>query len=145
MKLDEIQNEWLKDSDIDRADLGEESLKISQLHSKYFKIFSHERLLLKKLEKEYKELFKVKFEYYNGTISQEELRERGWEPNALKILKSDCHIYLDSDKDLSEFDLKIDYQKEKIDFVENIIKSLNSRGFQIKAAIDWIKFQNGIG
>jgi hypothetical protein len=143
MKLEELQDLWTKDCQIDRTELGEESLRVSQLHSKYFKFFSAERLTLKKLEKDYKVLYRHKFEYYNGSISQEILREFGWEPNGLKILKSDAHIYLDSDKDLIELSLKMDYQKEKIDFLENIIKSVNNRGYQLKSAIDWEKFKVG--
>jgi hypothetical protein len=144
MKLEEIQSMWEEHCRIDRTELGEESLKISQYHSTYFKIFSEERLLLKKLERSYKSLYRTKYEYYNGSISYEELKENGWEPFGLKILKSDTHIYLDSDKDVISLQLKIEYQKEKIDFLENIIKSLNARGYQIKNAIDWSKFINGV-
>ncbi len=143
MKLEDIQLLWEKDCNIDRTELGEESLKISQLHSKYFKLFSSERLMLKKHDKDYKDLYRTKFEYYNGVLSHDELKENGWEPFSLKVLKSDLHIYLDSDKDLMAFQLKLEMQKEKIDFLENIIKSLNSRGYQIKSAIDWEKFKVG--
>lgn len=144
MKLEEIQQSWEQDCQIDRSELGEEALKIAQLHSKYFKMYSSERLLLKRLEKEIKELNKVKFEYYNGILSHDELKENGWEPFSLKVLKSDLHIYLDSDKDICNAHLKLDYQKEKVDYLENVIKSLNNRNFQIKNAIDWAKFMNGV-
>ena len=143
MKLEDIQLLWEKDCQIDRTELGEESLKVSQLHSKYFKIFSTERMQLKKFEKEYKELYKVKFEYYNGILSFSDLKERGWEPFSLKVLKSDLHIYVDSDKEIQHFQLKIDFQKEKIDFLENIIKSINTRGYQLKTAVDWERFKVG--
>jgi len=143
MKLEDIQTMWEQDCQIDRTELGEESLKISQLHSKYFKLFSAERLSYKKMEKEFKELARIKFEYYNGILSQEELKSYGWDPFSLKVLKSDLHIYLDSDRDIADARLKMDLQKEKIDLVENIIKSLNSRGYQIKSAIDWEKFKIG--
>ena len=39
MTIDEINDEWTKDSNIDRTELGEESLKIPQLHNKYLKIY----------------------------------------------------------------------------------------------------------
>jgi hypothetical protein len=143
MKLEDIQLAWEKDCNIDRTELGEESLKISQHHSKYFKLFSYERLQLKKLEKEYKEQYRVKFEYYNGILSHEDLKQRGWEPFNLKVLKSDLNIYLDSDEDLISMQLRLDMQKEKIDFLENIIKSLNTRGYQINNAISWEKFKVG--
>ena len=34
--------------------------------------------------------------------------------------------------------------QEKINYVEAVIKMINNRGFQIKSAIDWIKFKHGI-
>lgn len=144
MKLEEIQVLWDGDSWIDRTELGEESLRIAQLHAKYFKMFSQERILLKKLEAEYSTLYKIKFEYYNGLLSHEDLKRYQWEPFSLKVLKTDLHIYIDSDKDIHAAQYKIDIQKEKIHFLENIIKALNNRGFQIKSAIDWTKFQNGL-
>lgn len=143
MKLEEIQQLWEDDSNIDRTELGEASLRIPQLHSKYFKIFSQERLTLKKLQADYKLLYRDKYQYYNGTLDEETLQERGWEPNGLKILRTDIPIYMDGDSDLQAIALKINLQEEKIDFLESSIKSLTNRGFQIKSAIEWIKFQNG--
>jgi len=144
MKLEEIQSLWEKDSQIDRSELGEESLKIAQYHSIYFKMYSEERLLFKKLEYQYKTLYKTKYEYYNGTLSQEDLKENGWNPFTLKVLKTDLNIYLEGDTDIHNAQLKIEYQKEKINLLENIIKALNNRNYQIKNAIDWAKFMNGV-
>jgi hypothetical protein len=143
MKLEEIQLLWEQDSKIDRTELGEESLRIPQLHSKYFKLFSSERLTLRKLEDDYNKLYVLKSEYYNGTICEEDLKMNGWEPFMLKILKSDIPIYMRSDDDLSLLQLRINMQSEKVEFLESIVKNLPARGYQIKAAIDWIKFTNG--
>lgn len=143
MKIDEIHQLWETDCNIDRSELGEESLKIPQLHSKYFKLFSNERLLLRKLESDFNALFTLKSEYYNGTISEEDLKANGWEPFLLKILKTDVQMYMRSDPDLAKIQLRIDMQNEKVEFLESIIKSLPARGYQIKAAIDWVKFTHG--
>ena len=144
MNITEITELWKTDSQIDRTELGDESLKIPKLHSKYYNLFIQERLLLKKLEGDYKQLYRVKFEYFNGILSEEELEEYNLEPFALKVLKSDLPIYIESDKDLQTLQAKIAVQKEKIDFLESIIKSLTNRGFQIKSAIDFMKFQHGV-
>lgn len=143
MKLEDIISEWEKDSKIDNTELAEESLKIPQLHSKYYKMFINERLQMKKWKSEYKQLYKVKFEYYNGTIDDEELRERGWEPFALKVLKADLGIYIEADSDLIAAQYKIDIQEEKVSFLESAIKSLTARGYSVKAAIDWYKWTQG--
>lgn len=143
MKIDEIYSLWEKDSNIDRTELGEESLRIPQLHHKYFKIFSQERIVQRALENDYKEMLRLKHEYYQGILSEEELDERGWEPQQLKILRADIPLYIDADKDLQAIKAKIYFQQEKIDFLESVIKSLQNRGYQIKAAIEWTKFQMG--
>lgn len=143
MKLEEIQTIWRNDSNIDRTELGEESLRIPQLHSKYYNMFSTERMQLRKLEQDYNLLYKLKFEYYNGTISEEELKENAWEPFQLKILKTDLSIYMQSDTHLKNLSLKIAVQKEKVEFLESVIKNLPARGYQINAAITWEKFKVG--
>ena len=38
---------------------------------------------------------------------------------------------------------RIEYHKEKINYLETIIKSLSTRGFLIKNSIDWKKFTMG--
>ena len=143
MKLDEIQLMWERDAQIDRTELGEESLRIPQLHSKYFRIFSQERLLLRKMEGDYKTLFKYKYEWFNGSISEESLKEHEWEPNPLKILRTDIPMHMEADQLLQSQSLKVEMQREKVEFVEAIIKSLTTRGFQIKSAIEWSKLQMG--
>lgn len=143
MNLDHLFDEWSKDSQLDRTELGEEALKIPALHSKYFKIFSTERLQLRRLEQEFKTLYKLKNEYYAGTLDYEEMRELGWEPNPLKILRNDLPQYIDADKDIVDLTLKIAYQKEKVEFLDSCIRSLNTRGYNINAAIAWEKFKVG--
>ena len=39
--------------------------------------------------------------------------------------------------------LKVSVQGEKVAYVEAIVKSLNNRNFQIKSAIDWVRFTQG--
>ena len=144
MTLDELFDIWEKDCKLDRTELGEASAKIPQLHHKYYKIYSQERLTLRKLEADHKKLYKDKWDYFQGTMIQSDLEERGWDPNPLKILKSDLSLYIDSDKDIINHMYKIEYQKEKIDFLDSVIRNINNRGFHIKNAIDWEKFKVGI-
>lgn len=144
MKLEEIFEMWAKDSDIDRTELGKESLKIAKLHYNYYRIFSNERLLLKKMETEHKQLYKDKAEWFNGIMEPDRLKELGWEPNYLKIMKSELPMHIDSDSDIIKSTLRLAVQQEKVDVLESIIKSLNGRGYNIKSAIDWEKFKTGM-
>ena len=144
MTLQEIQTLWSKDAEVDRTALGEEASKIPQLHSKYFKIFSTERLKLRQMELVSKQLYTDLWEYYQGNFDYEMCEEKGWEPFQLKILKSDITFYIDRNQDWVDSQLKTAMQKEKVEFLESIIKSLNGRGFNINAAINWEKFKVGI-
>jgi len=144
MTLEQIQELWSKDAPVDRTELGEEAIKIPQLHSKYFKIYSTERLILKKMELESKQLWKDLWSYYQGHMDYEDLTQRGWDQINNIILKADLNIHIDSNKDWINNNLKLAYQREKVDFLEAIIKSLNNRGFNINAAISWEKFKVGI-
>lgn len=144
MTLEELFDVWAVDSKIDRTELGEESIKIPQLHHKYYKLFSIERLGMVKLQEDLRMLKKDLFEYYNGNMSRDELLDRQWEQNPLKILKSDISTYIDSNKEVVDLNLKIAYAKEKVEFLESVIRSLNNRGYQLKNAIDWEKFKVGI-
>jgi len=143
MKLDDIMNLWEKDAKMDQTELGEESVKIPLLHHKYYKMFVDEGLLYKKLEMDYKSLYKLKYEYYMGTLDQETIEQRGWEPNCLKILKADLSVYMDADSDIQHIQARLDVQKQKISFLESVIKTINNRGFLIKNAIDWERFKVG--
>ena len=144
MKIDDIYAEWEKDSQLDRSELGEEALKIPKLHHKYFKIFTHERLQLRKLEADLKQLKLDKHEFFTMGPT-EETHEKGWRlPPQGKILRSDVNNYIEADKDIVNLSLKIGIQHEKIDLLESIIKSLTARGFNIKAAIEWERFKVGI-
>lgn len=142
MKLEEIESLWQNDCTIDRTSLDHESLKIPLLHSKYYKIYLREKIQLRAEESDYNQFYKIKHEYYTGKLSQEDLREYGWEPFQF-ILKGDLSIYVNSDKELTDRLLKLQVQREKVDLLESIIKTLNNRGFLIKNAIDFIKFSNG--
>jgi hypothetical protein len=143
MKLDEIFEQWQLDSEIDKTELGDESLKIPKLHHKYFQIYTSERLLLRKYEAEMKQLKLEKYEFYTQGPSKE-TNDKGWiMPARGMILKQEMPMYMEGDKELIELSLKIGYQQEKIEFLESIIKSLTNRGFQIKAAIDWTRFTMG--
>ena len=143
MKLEAIFEEWDKDSKIDKTHLGDEALKIPSLHNKYYRMLINERLQLRKYEEDMKQLRLDKNEFYVMGPTHE-TEEKGWKlPPQGKILKSDVNRYLDADNDVVKLNLKIGIQHEKVQFLVDIIKSLTNRGFQIKSAIDWEKFQVG--
>ena len=143
MKFEEIFDEWKKDSEIDQTDLGAESLKIPKLHHKYYMILVAEKATLRKLEYQYKQLKLAKYEFYSQGHT-EETRKLGWQlPPRGIILKADIPLYLESDQDVVDLSLKIGMQQEKVDFLESIIKSFQTRGYLIKNSIDFMRFTMG--
>jgi hypothetical protein len=143
MTLDDLRTEIQKDMVLNQLELDTESLKIPQLHGKYLNFLTDERLSLRKIEADRSVMLRAKWEYYTGKMSQEELAVRGWEPFALKILRNDLDLYLDSDSDLIKCNQKIEYQKEKISLLEEVVKELNTRHWKIRNAIEWRRFTNG--
>jgi hypothetical protein len=84
-----------------------------------------------------------KWEYYTGKMSEDQMRSRGWEPFALKILRNDLDIYLNSDADITKSRQRVLFQKEKISLLEEIVRELNNRHWKIRNAIEWRRFVNG--
>ena len=146
MKLEDIQKLWTSDCVLDDVQLDVESKRIPELHNKYFKILSDEKLRLVKHESKMKELSKLKWLYYTGKLDKDSLDRLEWEPFELEIKsrnKLDLDRFLNSDKDTIEMQEKIEYQKEKINYLESIIKTVINRNFLIKNIIDWRKFTSG--
>ena len=143
MKLEEIQELWNRDREIDIAELAIESVRIPQLHDIYLKFYIEVRIKLKSLEFELSKMVRLKNDYYSGRMAQEDLEKLGWEPFLGKILKGEMHSYLEADEDVFRIKTKIVMMEEKINYLDSIVKMINNRGFQIKSAIDWIKFKSG--
>lgn len=143
MTLDEIFEQWGKDSLVDQAELGNAALELAKLHHKYYRILSQERLLYKRMESELKQLKLEKHEFYSDGPTQDQL-EKGWKlPAKGRIIKSDIGNYIDADSDVIQNNLKLAYQGEKLELLESIIKTIGNRGFHIRAAIDWERFKVG--
>lgn len=143
MDIDEINKLWAQDCKIDETNLSRESSRIPELHNKYYNLYYREALKIRKLKSDLVELEKAKTEYYNGSMDELELKDRGWKPFALKVLRNDLDKYIQSDKDIIELSLKISLHEERGKYLENIVRQINNRNFIIKNMIDWVKFQAG--
>lgn len=146
MKLQEIQLEWEKDAKIDSLILGDESIRIPILHAKYLNILSSKKLQLRKTEADYLRLRNVKGKYYRGQMTGDELTELEWAQYlGPKLLKADVIEAIESDEDVIKQTDKIEYYKTVVFQLEHILRSLNSRSFDIKNAITWLQWTNGNG
>lgn len=143
MELDELHLEWQKDSEINIAQISEEARKIPLLHAKYYRYYTEEHKKLRKLRAEHTKLIRLKTEYYDGSMAQEDYKELGWEPVYKKILKQDIQSYITSDSHVIKMNLMIGDQSEKVDMLEEIIKSLNNRGYLLNTALNFERFRTG--
>lgn len=143
MNIEQVYDEWAKDGKIDVVNVSQQSADIPKLHNKYYRYYVEEGLKLKKLKSDYKLLLKLKTEYYKGDLDIEELKEYGWEPQPLRILRQDIPTYLDADPDIVNKSLRISMQEAIVDYLESIIRQINSRTYHLKTIVDWERFRTG--
>ena len=134
----------VEDIEFDETELDKESLRIPQLHNKYLVFLNDEKIMLEKYQQELRVLVRKKWLYYTGKMSEEELTENDWEPFGLNILKSDVDKFLESDTLILRSRAIVRMQEEKINYLDSVVKSINGRQWNIRAAIDWMKFTHGI-
>ena len=141
MNLEKIQEMWQKDSVIDPDNLHDESLKIPQLHSKYYTVYNTITLLRERAREQYNKVKLERYNYYSGKASAEVYVE---EPFPYKVREKDAlQRHLDADEKMNKIDMKIRYYDVELKFLEEVIKTISNRTFQIKNAIEWQKFQAG--
>jgi hypothetical protein len=144
MNIEQIKAQAELDTAIDVNHLDEESTKVPQIHNKYLCILMDEKLLLEKYESNLKILKRDKWLYYSGKLSEEELKKKGWEPFDLNILKQDLDRFIDSDVEVITLSNKLFLQKEKVNYIESVIKIISNNMWNIRSAIEWIKFTQGV-
>lgn len=138
--LSDIELMWKEDSKIDPDDLHNEATKIPQLHGKYYEIQNKIYQLKKIREAEYNSLYTEKTLYYTGKADPEVYNIK---PFPHKILKTDVHLYLNSDEELVKSKARLDYCSYLMNYVADILKMIHNRSFQIRDSIEFSKFIAG--
>ena len=141
MTLDELQSIVAKELKVNDEKLDSESLKNQELYAKYLEHKSRFELLSHKARADYKRVYREKWEYYGG---KSDAKVYASKPFDLKVLKTDLHIYIESDKDIIEAQHKVAYLDTVIKYLDGVLKSINSRGWDIKNSIEWKKFEAGM-
>ena len=141
--LDTIQEMWEKDAKIDRDNLHDESLNIPSLHAKYFQIYNTIFLLRKKAEQQRKNIRHERYEYFSGKADPDVYIQNTF-PKKIRD-KDTMTKYLDADEKLSNASLKIEYYDTMLTYLESILKVIQNRTYQIKNAIEFMRFNAGMG
>ena len=141
--MDTIQKMWEQDSKMDMDNLHVESLNIPILHSKYYSLYNELLLLRKRADQQKRNIRHERYEYYSGKADPEVYQE---DPFPKKIRDKDTlQKYLDADERLSQSTLKVDYYDVMLSYIENILKMIHNRTYQIKNSIELMRFQSGLG
>ena len=79
-------------------------------------------------------------------MSEEEIIEKGWSPdpfNGLKILKGEMDYYYDADPEIQKSEEKIEYYKNTVSVLTEIVDTIKWRHQTIGNMIKWKVFESG--
>ena len=144
MTLDDYMNEWAKDAVIPKDGLDEASRQIPYLHAKWWRHLSTAKLHLKKIELEHKILYRNKVEWYSDKMLDEDRIKLKWPVrDGRKILPAQLSTYIDADADIQELMRRRTLADETVNFLIDVIKHVNGRGFIISNMVKFLAFSQG--
>ena len=141
MNLDELKLQVQRDLKVDNEHLDTESLKNQEIKATYLDHKTRYELLLYRAKGDYKRLYREKWEYYGGKADAKIYASK---PFDLKVLKTDLAVYITSDEEIINAENKVGYLETIVDYIKGVIKSVDNRGWDIKNAIEWKKFEAGV-
>ena len=145
MNIEQLQEAWDIDCQIDDNYLGETTTATPKLHAKYLKLLVNVKLKHTKLQSDYNLLRKNKFRLYRGELSRDELTNLAWEQwQGVKPIKSELDQMLEGDQDINNLQVKLEYLSTMIYFLESVLRQLQSRDYQISTAVKWKMFLAGV-
>lgn len=147
--FDNIKEEWSQDSHVDfqfknkqySEDLAKLALEIPFQHNKYLNHYTDLSQIKTSLEFEIRKLIREKREYYGGEADPKVYAEKPF-GTSIKTAEK-MKTYLESDEEIINLEAKIKYIDQILFFVDQVMRMISNRSFQIKNAIEWEKFING--
>ena len=148
-KFEKLREDWAEDSHVDfqfknkqySADLGQLALDIPFQHNKYLNHYTDISQIKTSLEFEIRKLVKEKREYYSGEADAKTYAAKPFGSHIKTTEK--MKVYLESDDEIINLEATIKYLEQMLYFIDQVMKQISNRGFQIKSAIEWEKFVNG--
>ena len=132
---------WSKDAQIDQDNLHDEAAKIPSLHAKYFDLYNNIKLLRERSLTVDNKVRLERWNYYSGKSDPEVYQS---EPFPYKVREKDAiKRYMDADEKVQQSTLKIRYYDVMLTYLEDIIKQVGNRSYQLKNIIDWHNFRSG--
>jgi len=148
-RFDKLKEDWAEDSHVDfqfknkqySADLAQVALDIPFIHNKYLNHYTDISQIKTSLEFEIRKLVKEKREYYGGEADAKIYAEKPF-GNSIKTSEK-MKVYLESDDEVINLEAKIKFLDQMLYWLDQVMKQISNRGFQVKSAIEWEKFING--
>ena len=135
MDLETIQSMWSKDAQIDQDNLHDEAAKIPSLHAKYFDLYNNIKLLRERSITVDNKIRLERWNYYSGKSDPEVYKA---EPFPYKVRdKEAMKRYMDADERIQKIYCKIKYYDVMLTYLEDIVRQINNRSYQLKNIIDW--------
>ena len=126
---------------IDQDNLHDEAAKIPSLHAKYFDLYNNIKLLRERSITVDNKIRLERWNYYSGKSDPEVYQA---EPFPYKVREKDAlKRYMDADEKVQQSTLKIKYYDVMLTYLEDIIKQVGNRSYQLKNIIDWHNFRSG--
>ena len=142
MTLEELKQESYKDLPINKVEnIDQESFFNQEIKAKWLDYKSRFELLLARSKGDYQVMYREKWEYYGGKADAKVYVAK---PFDLKVLKNDLAMYITSDEEVIQLMDKIGYLEIVVKYIDGVIKSIDNRGWDIKNAIEWKKFEAGV-
>ena len=143
MTLKYYQSIVPKDLSYDKSDLDGESAKTAQLHNKYLCFYLDETTKLETLNRAFNVLRHEQSNYYLGKAAPEVYKAK---PFDIKVrpIKSEVEQWLQADPEIMAADVAIKEQEKVVKYLNDQLKQINQRGYEIRAMIDWVRFKNGL-
>ena len=132
---------WSKDAQIHQDNLHDEAAKIPSLQAKYFDLYNNIKLLRERSITVDNKIRLERWNYYSGKSDPEVYQA---EPFPYKVREKDAlKRYMDADEKVQQSTLKIKYYDVMLTYLEDIIKQVGNRSYQLKNIIDWHNFRSG--
>lgn len=138
--LEDINEQWSKDSKLDPLNLAEESARVPQLSAKYLNYYSQVKKQLIAFYKARALMRRDKYLYYSGKADPSAYADR---PFQLKVLRGDLDVFVLSDEDVVDLDAKIQMAELCLEVIKGVLSQIKDRTWQVRNSIEFQRLMNG--
>lgn len=142
--IDDIVEEWKKDSVIDESRISHEIIRTAMLHSKYLEHYVSFKRRLAAAEAKRNKLAWQKRKYFRGEMDLDDLKKNGWSQwNGLKPSAAELNQLLEFDSDMNDYNRAVSELKGAVSGCEYIMAAIKGREFALKTLYEYNRYLSG--